>query len=100
MVSTPQKARYAVLLSGTPALSRPIELYTQLSCLDRHFSMNLFEFGKRYCAAVKVCSDIHNLYCHLVFVSTEYLGLGFLRSLPLEGAAAVHGGVCHDQVSI
>ena len=60
-----QKARYAILLSGTPALSRPIELYTQLSCLDKHFGMNLFEFGKRYCAAVKVyyrlCSSTYKL---------------------------------------
>ncbi|XP_032518835.2 SWI/SNF-related matrix-associated actin-dependent regulator of chromatin subfamily A-like protein 1 [Danaus plexippus] len=40
----------AVLLSGTPALSRPVELYTQLSLLEpRLFTYT--EYGKRYCDA-------------------------------------------------
>lgn len=29
-----QKAQYAVLLSGTPALSRPIELFTQVKAVS------------------------------------------------------------------
>ena len=53
------------MLSGTPALSRPIELYTQVTSLDRHFGMSLFDFGKRYCAAVKVHMYIHE-YCNII----------------------------------
>ncbi|KAB0793416.1 hypothetical protein PPYR_13036 [Photinus pyralis] len=42
-------ATRVILLSGTPALSRPSELYTQLALLDEKFFGNFFEFSKRYC---------------------------------------------------
>uniref|UniRef100_A0A2H1WDI0 SFRICE_002532 n=1 Tax=Spodoptera frugiperda TaxID=7108 RepID=A0A2H1WDI0_SPOFR len=45
---TRQCAR-AVLLSGTPALSRPAELYTQLSLIEPGFFSSYTEYGKRYC---------------------------------------------------
>ncbi|XP_022822722.1 SWI/SNF-related matrix-associated actin-dependent regulator of chromatin subfamily A-like protein 1 [Spodoptera litura] len=45
---TRQCAR-AVLLSGTPALSRPAELYTQLSLIEPGFFTSYTEYGKRYC---------------------------------------------------
>ena len=38
-----------VLLSGTPALSKPIELYTQINCLDPALFRFVSEFGNRYC---------------------------------------------------
>lgn len=41
-----------ILLSGTPALSRPIELYSQIRLFLRQF-MTVHEYGSRYCAAVK-----------------------------------------------
>lgn len=44
-----KKAKRVVLLSGTPALSRPSELYTQLSMLDERFFGNFFEYSRRYC---------------------------------------------------
>lgn len=44
-----RKAKRVILLSGTPALSRPSELYTQLSLLDEKFFGNFIEFSKRYC---------------------------------------------------
>ncbi|KAL6657041.1 hypothetical protein ACP70R_004821 [Stipagrostis hirtigluma subsp. patula] len=44
-----QKARYAILLSGTPALSRPIELFTQLQALYPTVYKNVHEYGNRYC---------------------------------------------------
>ncbi|KAJ3683921.1 hypothetical protein LUZ60_014148 [Juncus effusus] len=44
-----QKADYAVLLSGTPALSRPIELFKQLQALHPEVYKNLKEYGERYC---------------------------------------------------
>ncbi|XP_050372259.1 uncharacterized protein LOC126790153 isoform X2 [Argentina anserina] len=43
------KARYAMLLSGTPALSRPIELFKQLEALYPDVYKNVHEYGKRYC---------------------------------------------------
>ncbi|KQK15029.1 SWI/SNF-related matrix-associated actin-dependent regulator of chromatin subfamily A-like protein 1 [Brachypodium distachyon] len=44
-----QKAQYVVLLSGTPALSRPIELFTQLQALYPNVYKNVNEYGNRYC---------------------------------------------------
>lgn len=38
-----------VLLSGTPALSRPAELFTQLSLIEPGLFPSYTEFGKRYC---------------------------------------------------
>eukprot|EP00731_Ephydatia_muelleri_P007759 Em0004g97a len=46
-------ATRSVLLSGTPALSRPIELYTQISAVCKYLKMSFFEFGQRYCNGVK-----------------------------------------------
>lgn len=44
-----QKAQYAILLSGTPALSRPIELFKQLEVLYPDVYKNVHEYGSRYC---------------------------------------------------
>lgn len=44
-----EKARYAILLSGTPALSRPIELFKQLEALYPGVYKNVHDYGKRYC---------------------------------------------------
>uniref|UniRef100_A0A8C4QQN8 SWI/SNF-related matrix-associated actin-dependent regulator of chromatin subfamily A-like protein 1 n=1 Tax=Eptatretus burgeri TaxID=7764 RepID=A0A8C4QQN8_EPTBU len=46
-----KKARRLLLLSGTPAMSRPMELYTQLMALQPRLFPNFHEFGLRYCAA-------------------------------------------------
>lgn len=42
-----KRAKRVVLLSGTPALSRPSELYTQLALLDEKFFGGFIEFSKR-----------------------------------------------------
>lgn len=47
------KAKRAILLSGTPALSRPIELFTQLHALAPKQWPNEKDFAKRYCSAPK-----------------------------------------------
>ncbi|KAL4714896.1 hypothetical protein ACJJTC_012568 [Scirpophaga incertulas] len=39
-----------ILLSGTPALSRPSELYTQLALIEPKLFGSYTEYGKRYCA--------------------------------------------------
>ncbi|XP_059632052.1 uncharacterized protein LOC132274731 [Cornus florida] len=44
-----QKAQYVILLSGTPALSRPIELHKQLEALYPGVYKNVHEYGTRYC---------------------------------------------------
>ncbi|KAL6260216.1 hypothetical protein P5V15_007751 [Pogonomyrmex californicus] len=41
-------ARHVVLLTGTPALSRPIELYSQISLILPRF-MRYEDYGVRYC---------------------------------------------------
>lgn len=44
-----KNARRVILLSGTPALSRPSELFTQLNLIDEKCFGNFYEFSKRYC---------------------------------------------------
>lgn len=43
-----------LLLSGTPALSRPIELYSQISLLDPKLMPYVTDFGMRYCDGKKI----------------------------------------------
>lgn len=42
-------AKRVILLSGTPALSRPNELFTQLNIIDDKFFGNFINYSKRYC---------------------------------------------------
>lgn len=42
-------ASRVVLISGTPSLSRPVELFSQLAIIDGSFT-DYFSFTKRYCA--------------------------------------------------
>ncbi|XP_017752379.1 PREDICTED: SWI/SNF-related matrix-associated actin-dependent regulator of chromatin subfamily A-like protein 1 [Eufriesea mexicana] len=46
------QARHVVLLTGTPVLSRPIELYSQINLIMPNF-MGYQEYGIRYCAGEK-----------------------------------------------
>lgn len=46
-------AKRAILLSGTPALSRPIEIFWQLHALDPNQWADFAEFHKRYCSGSK-----------------------------------------------
>ncbi|XP_012215897.1 SWI/SNF-related matrix-associated actin-dependent regulator of chromatin subfamily A-like protein 1 [Linepithema humile] len=46
------RARHIILLTGTPALSRPIELYSQISLILNKF-MSYENYGIRYCAGKK-----------------------------------------------
>lgn len=43
-----QKAKRVILMSGTPALSRPAELHGQLALIDSKFA-DYFKFTQRYC---------------------------------------------------
>ncbi|EKX45486.1 hypothetical protein GUITHDRAFT_42086, partial [Guillardia theta CCMP2712] len=46
-----RQASRAILLSGTPALSRPVELLSQLQCLQPKIFSSKREFQRRYCNA-------------------------------------------------
>ncbi|KYQ90093.1 SNF2-related domain-containing protein [Tieghemostelium lacteum] len=48
-----QKATVRILLTGTPALSRPIELYSQLVALGAPVYSSPHDFAMRYCNAFK-----------------------------------------------
>nr|XP_009687984.1 PREDICTED: SWI/SNF-related matrix-associated actin-dependent regulator of chromatin subfamily A-like protein 1 isoform X2 [Struthio camelus australis] len=47
-------ARRVILLSGTPAMSRPAELYTQIAAVQPTFFPQFHSFGLRYCDAKKM----------------------------------------------
>lgn len=49
-----QVAKRVILLSGTPALSRPAELYTQIIAVKPTFFPQFHTFGLRYCDAKRV----------------------------------------------
>lgn len=65
-----QKATRLVLISGTPALSRPVELYPLISAVAKDMYPNFFEYGVRYCNGRKVgnwydyrgCSNAEELF--------------------------------------
>ena len=72
MVGIMRQAKRAIMLTGTPALARPIELFNLLNCLDPTLFPNYLEYAKRYCAAHQGafgldCSGASNLEeLHLV----------------------------------
>ncbi|XP_063984206.1 SWI/SNF-related matrix-associated actin-dependent regulator of chromatin subfamily A-like protein 1 isoform X2 [Diachasmimorpha longicaudata] len=45
-------ARHVLLLTGTPALSRPIELFSQICLLNRNW-IKIHDYGMRYCEGKK-----------------------------------------------
>ncbi|XP_017680878.1 PREDICTED: SWI/SNF-related matrix-associated actin-dependent regulator of chromatin subfamily A-like protein 1 isoform X1 [Lepidothrix coronata] len=47
-------AKRVILLSGTPAMSRPVELYTQIAAVQPSFFPQFHSFGLRYCDARKM----------------------------------------------
>ncbi|XP_022168575.1 SWI/SNF-related matrix-associated actin-dependent regulator of chromatin subfamily A-like protein 1 [Myzus persicae] len=48
-LSFAMQSKQCILLSGTPALSRPIELYSQIKAITQNNFMTPIEFGIRYC---------------------------------------------------
>lgn len=47
-------AKRVILLSGTPAMSRPAELYTQIIAVKPTFFPQFHAFGRRYCDAKRL----------------------------------------------
>jgi hypothetical protein len=46
-------AKRVILLTGTPALAKPIELYNQIFAIDNNLFPSRHRYGVRYCEAVK-----------------------------------------------
>ncbi len=44
-----QNCKRVILLSGTPALSRPAELYSQLTAINPNLFGTFHDYGLRYC---------------------------------------------------
>lgn len=51
VVALAHKSKHRILLTGTPAVNRPIELFNQLNAIDPITWGSYFNFGKRYCGA-------------------------------------------------
>lgn len=49
-----QRASRVLLLSGTPAVSRPLELYPIISAVDKELFPRFTEYGMRYCNGRKI----------------------------------------------
>ncbi|KAI9244115.1 P-loop containing nucleoside triphosphate hydrolase protein [Phascolomyces articulosus] len=52
LVPVLKKAKRVLLLTGTPALSRPIELFSQMSALRPDIFTSEEQFGERYCGGL------------------------------------------------
>ena len=51
IVPVVREAKRAILLTGTPALARPIELFNMLNCLFPRLFGSYLDYATRYCAA-------------------------------------------------
>lgn len=85
-----QRSKYSLLLTGTPALSRPIELFKQLEALQPATYKNVHEYGKRYCMGGRFgvyqgasnCEELHALMKSTVMI--RRLKKDVLSELPLK----------------
>lgn len=83
-------AKRLVLLSGTPALARPVELWTQLHCLNADAFGSYSYFTKRYCNArrgrfgwdVSGLSNADELHEKLKSLMVRRLKADVLQELP------------------
>ena len=72
-----RKAKRALLLSGTPASNRPVELYSQVSALRPCYFGSYSQFTRRYCDAH------HGLYGYDVTGASNQKELTFLLTQTL-----------------
>ncbi|KAJ4837041.1 hypothetical protein Tsubulata_025981 [Turnera subulata] len=85
-----KKAQCAILFSGTPALSRPIELFKQLEALYPGVYKNVYEYGNRYCKGGRFGvyqgasnhEELHNLMKSTVMI--HRLKKDVLAELPVK----------------
>ena len=80
-------ARRAICLTGTPALSRPVELYSQVEALRPNVFTKFTEFAQRYCAGSRFgwqgCENPDELYATISrLVMVRRLKRDVLTQLP------------------
>lgn len=83
-----------ILVSGTPALSRPMELFTQLHAINPQQWPSKSEYGKRYCRDPKKDAKSRMIQQQKMEASTgngasEYV-LGKRSAQPFHGAKNTH----------
>ena len=44
-----RKTQYLILITGTPALARPKELFSLIDIINNNIFQNFKQFGARYC---------------------------------------------------
>ena len=96
-----RKAKRVILLTGTPALSRPAELYTQISSLQPRQFPTWQEFGTRYCdlkqgrwgMEANGATNLGELNCLLQEVMIRRLKADVLTQLPSKRRQQVSIGV-------
>ena len=85
-----QKSKYALLLTGTPALSRPIELYKQVYLLGT-------KFIERQCFFY-VCMDILNTNRLRTLFAVRGIATCGLQECAWIWKTILHGGMCFDTI--
>eukprot|EP00816_Leptocylindrus_hargravesii_P011899 CAMPEP_0196822420 /NCGR_PEP_ID=MMETSP1362-20130617/83434_1 /TAXON_ID=163516 /ORGANISM="Leptocylindrus danicus, Strain CCMP1856" /LENGTH=104 /DNA_ID=CAMNT_0042201969 /DNA_START=29 /DNA_END=339 /DNA_ORIENTATION=- len=86
-----------LLLSGTPALARPVELWTQLNCLDEKTFGTYSAYTNKYCDAkhgrfgwdVSGASNLEELHNEVNKVMIRRLKSQVLHELPTKQRSIV-----------
>ena len=108
-------AKRLLLLSGTPALARPVELWPQLHCIDQDLFGSYTSYTKTYCNArrgrfgwdVSGLSNADELHTKLKSVMIRRLKADVLKELPAKQRCIVpvtiqeskHVKECRDIIS-
>lgn len=108
-------AKRLLLLSGTPALARPVELWAQLHCIDQDLFGSYTSYTKTYCNArrgrfgwdVSGLSNADELHTKLKSVMIRRLKADVLKELPAKQRCIVpvtiqesqHVKECRDIIS-
>lgn len=104
-----RRSRRLVLLSGTPALARPVELWTQLSCFAPKLFGNWTTFTNRYCDPQKKriggrvimdfsgASNAPELHQKLKNVMVRRLKCNVLAELPPKQRSLIPTAISRDE---
>ena len=91
-----KQGKRCLLLTGTPALNRPKEIFTQLSCLVPKANLRLKDFGERYCTGnrfdkyggAKNLDELHALLRNSIMI--RRLKVDVLTQLPRKRRQQVY----------
>ena len=76
-----KESKRAIMISGTPALSRPMELFTQLNALNAKSWPDEKEFGRRYCRTEAVSTLSPNGVAQSEASNSEFKGASNTQEL-------------------